>query len=388
MFTACLIPVTAGRDEGDGGSARGGGSSGGGSSGVGGGSSGFGGGSSGFGGGSSGFGGGQSSGAALSCEVLASLPAVSLTSLAIESPGALEARAGVFTTGWTTRNFRLDFDGGSLGTFDETWSHSGSGFGSRATHGGRSLVLGGTFSFAQSMTLYSGQQGQVFTDVPDTVDWTVHDVAYNPTRDEFALFWSIGGPSRIMMQTRFMDGGIGFTRTLMPNDFMGKPDAVSWTQGGYFVLGASSLHGFADDGSHLGTVALPGSPRSIASNRAGLAGASVESFDGGALMFVKFDSQNLQLSSLPLRSGIRSSSSRIVWDPLLSQWHIAYQVGFAGGPFSVASFRESGQLVRDQLVGCNVSGTIEGLAIDGPFLFLATVDLTTSRSSVLRVNLQ
>lgn len=429
IFAACLIPVTAGTDGAAGGPASAGGlasaggrassggaassaggtasaggsaasaggrSSAGGSSGLGGGSTGFGGGSTGLGGGSTGFGGGSTgfgggsadAGAGLACQILATLPSQSLNSIAIESPGALEVRAGVYTTLWTTRNFRFDFDGGSLGTFDETWAHSGAGHGSRGTNGrGLSLVLGGYFGNTQSLTLYAGQQGQIFTDVPDTIDWTTHDVVYNPERDEFALFWVVGPPFQMMMQSRFMDGGVGFTRALLPNGFLGKPDGVSWTPGGYFVLGERSLHHFAADGTNLQTVAVPGSPRSVASNRAGLAGASMESLDGGAVSFVRFDSQNGSLSAFEIRSGVFSSTSRIVWDPALSQWHVVYQGG-SFGPFSVASFRESGQLVRNRPLGCSVVGQVQGAVLDGRSLFVATTDSSQLASHVLRVELQ
>lgn len=300
----------------------------------------------------------------------------------------LEVRQAVATPSWTTRNFRFDFDGVSLGTFDETWSHSGSAFGSRATNGrGVSAVLGGAFSNTQQLTLYSGQRGHLFTDVPDTIDWSVHDVVYNPERDEFALFW-VGNPSgRLMMQTRFMDGGVGFTRSLTSTDFLAKPDAVAWTPGGYFLMGTRSIHAFAADGTQLQTAALSGAPYSVASNGAGVAGATMQSVDGGMLSFVKFESQTGSLSELPIRSGTFGSTSRIVWDPQLAQWHVVYQHGFSG-PFWVASFSETGQRLRELAVGCNVTGVVNAAVLDGRFLFVGATNYGQRTSWLLRVELQ
>ena len=311
-------------------------------------------------------------------------------SMSIEGPGRLSLRFADLARGWRSTNVVVTFDGGLVSSVDES-THEGAGFGSLAQNGrGTTLILGGTFTPTQYVSILDQRSTIVLSDIPDTADWTVHDAVYDPMLDQFALFWVSPRPTQIMMQSRFLDGGVGFTTPVVA-DFLSKPSAASWAPGRYVLLGTSTVYSVEVDGGLRGSLPINGRPTAVATDLADGAGVLVHGLDGGSLSFTQVSGTNgtMTARSFSLLSGIRDAVAAMAWDPIGGGWHVVFAAR-PGGQLTLATFTPAGGLLRVVPLGCAAPAQVDevSIALSDRFLFVAYGSfLGPVPAGVLRVDL-
>lgn len=255
------------------------------------------------------------------CSLVQSLQGV--TSLAIEQPGVVSVRYRQLTADSTRLD--LDFDGRALAAPVIEFCHTGCGLGARATNGEDvSLVLGGDASTGRTlMTMYSRQTWRQIED-PQVAVRDVENVVFNPDTNEFVLFWSTRlSQQNAVMQTRRLDGGIGFTTGLtVPGPF--RQDTIAWSRDIYALLSESAIHGWQYDGGYSGALELGATPVSVASTANGHFGVAVRKQppDGGLNLWL------LHNQAAPRTIGIHALEDQgralVLRDEVTSRWLVLY----------------------------------------------------------------
>lgn len=287
---------------------------------------------------------------------------------------------------WNPIKRVIDFDGTVLSTVVLENTHENIGLGAVANDGrGLTVIFGGNIGNQQlEVTYVRDGWTKEFRPAHNASDWTSHDLAFNPARDEFALFW--GSEGRIAMQTRFTDGGVGNT-SIVATDFLGKPAAIAWTPDRYVVLGISTAYSVSADGTLNGQLELPGTGRTVATDLGNRAGVTVHGFDGGSLAFTELSGTQgpMTARTYQLLDHVMESAADALWDPVAGAWRVVFAPRQAG-PLSLATITPTGSITVTPL-GCSVVADEVRLVLSGRSLFVMSYTWAVPSSSVLRVDL-